>query len=63
MTNVISPSVANWNEQKVKLKAQFTFLTDEDLSYAEGKRDDMITGLQIKTGKTKDELAAIIAAL
>jgi uncharacterized protein YjbJ (UPF0337 family) len=66
MTNLNStpaPLAANWNEQKGKLKTKFPILTDADVSYAEGKKDDMMTRLQMKLGKTKEELAAIIAAL
>ncbi len=52
-----------WNEQKGKLKQQFAELTDDDLMYEEGKKDEMIGKIQIKLGKTKDEFAAIMAAL
>jgi uncharacterized protein YjbJ (UPF0337 family) len=53
----------NWNEQKGKLKQQFAVLTDNDLMFAEGKKDEMLGRIQIKLGKTKDELRSIIAAL
>ncbi len=53
----------NWNEQKAKLKAKFAALTDNDLLFAEGKKEEMMGRLQIKLGKTKDELHKIIAAL
>lgn len=53
----------NWNEQKGKLKLKFATLTDNDLLFAEGKSDEMIGRLQIKLGKTKEELHKIIAAL
>ena len=53
----------NWNEQKGKLKQAFAVLTDDDLMYAEGKKDEMFGKLQIKLGKTKEELHAIITAL
>lgn len=52
-----------WNEQKGKLKQQFADLTDDDLMYEEGKKDEMLGKIQIKLGKTKDEFAAIMAAL
>ena len=51
----------NWNEQKGKLKQQFANLTDDDLMFAEGKKDEMLGKLQIKLGKTKEELHKIIA--
>jgi len=52
-----------WNEQKIKLKQKFARLTDNDLFFAESKKDEMISKLQIKLGKTKEELHKIIAAL
>ena len=31
----------NWNEQKGKLKHKFAVLTDNDLMFEEGKKDEM----------------------
>lgn len=45
-----------WNEIKGKLKQDYGDLTDEDLTYAEGKEDELLGKLQRKTGKSKDEL-------
>jgi uncharacterized protein YjbJ (UPF0337 family) len=53
----------NWNEQKGKLKQKYATLTDNDLMYEEGKIDEMYGKLQIKLGKSKDELHKIIASL
>ncbi len=53
----------NWNEQKGKLRQKFAALTDNDLMFAEGKKDEMLGRLQKKLGKTKEELRAIIAGL
>lgn len=53
----------NWNEQKGKLKQMFSNLTDNDLMFAEGKKDEMLGKLQIKLGKSKEELEKILAAL
>jgi uncharacterized protein YjbJ (UPF0337 family) len=53
----------NWNEQKGKLKQQFAILTDNDLMFEEGKKDEMFGKIQIKLGKTKEELHKIIEAL
>jgi uncharacterized protein YjbJ (UPF0337 family) len=50
----------NWNEQKGKLKQQFANLTDDDLMFAEGKKDEMLGKLQIKLGKTKEELHKVM---
>jgi uncharacterized protein YjbJ (UPF0337 family) len=53
----------NWNEQKGKLKQKYAALTDNDLMYEEGKKEEMLGKLQIKLGKSKDELHKIIASL
>jgi uncharacterized protein YjbJ (UPF0337 family) len=53
----------NWNEKKGKLKQKFAVLTDNDLMYEEGKKDEMYGKLQIKLGKTKEELKKIIGEL
>jgi uncharacterized protein YjbJ (UPF0337 family) len=52
-----------WNETKGKLKQKFAVLTDSDVLFAEGKRDEMLGRLQIKLGKTKEEILKIIAEL
>jgi len=53
----------NWNEQKGKLKQKFAILTDNDLMFEEGNKEEMLGKLQIKLSKTKEELHKIIAAL
>ena len=53
----------NWNEQKGKLKQKFAVLTDNDLMFADGKKDEMLGRLQVTLGKTKDQLREIIASL
>lgn len=53
----------NWNEQKGKLKQKFAALTDNDLMFTEGKKDEMLGRLQIKLGKSKEELHKIIEDL
>jgi len=53
----------NWNEQKAKLKQKFAILTDNDLMFAEGKKEEMIANLQVKLSKSKEELYKIIESL
>ena len=53
----------NWDDQKSRLKLKFAKLTDNDLLFVEGKKEEMIEKLRIKLGKTKEELYKIIAAL
>ena len=50
----------NWNELKGKLKQKFAVLTDNDLMFEEGKKEEMIGKLQITLGITKEELHKII---
>jgi len=52
-----------WNEQKGKLKQQFAVLTDNDLLFESGKKDEMLGNLQIRLGKTKEQLRLLIASL
>jgi uncharacterized protein YjbJ (UPF0337 family) len=53
----------NWNVQKGKLMQKFAMLTDQDLMFVDGKKEEMLGRLQIKLGKTKEELLSIISAL
>lgn len=53
----------NWNEKKGKLKQKFALLTDDDLLLIEGKQDEMLGRLQIKLGKTREELEKVISEL
>ena len=59
----ISPKEGTWDEQKSKLKQQFSTLTDQDLYFERGNIQEMITSLQHKLGKSKEEMNDIIAAL
>lgn len=52
-----------WEEQKGKLKQKFAALTDDDLLFIDGKKDEMLGRLQIKLGKTKEEIQKILEAL
>ena len=62
-TAMSTPVTSNWNEQKSKLKAKFATLTDADLYFDEGKKEAMLTKVQTKLGKTKEEFQKIIANL
>jgi uncharacterized protein YjbJ (UPF0337 family) len=53
----------NWNELKGKLKQKFGTLTDDDLVFAEGKEDELLGRLQVKLGKSKDDVRRLIADL
>lgn len=53
----------NWNETKAKLKQKFAKLTNNDLMLLNGKKEELIARLQIKLGKTKEEIQNIISSL
>lgn len=59
----ITELLENWNETKGKLKQKFARLTDSDMLLIEGKQDEMLSRLQAKIGKTKEEIHKIIAEL
>lgn len=51
-----------WNQVKGKFKQKYGNVTDEELTFAEGKFDEMLGRLQEKTGKKKEELKQEIAS-
>ena len=53
----------NWNEQKGKLKQKLATLLDNDLMFADGTKEKVLGRLQIKPGKTKEELLKFLATL
>lgn len=58
-----SEILGSWAERKEKLRQKFAYLTDNDLIFEEDKTEEMIEKLQIKLGKTKEELRRIISTL
>jgi uncharacterized protein YjbJ (UPF0337 family) len=58
---IYSPCSAH--QKKGKLKQKFATLTDNDLLFAEGKKDEMFGRLQTKLGKTKEELHIILSEI
>ncbi len=50
----------NWNEMKGKLKQKFADLTDDDLTFAEGKEDELLGRLQKRLGKSEEEIRRAI---
>jgi uncharacterized protein YjbJ (UPF0337 family) len=53
----------NWNEIKGKLKQKYADLTDDDLTFAEGKDDELLGRLQKKLGRTKEQIRDELAEL
>ena len=52
-----------WNEIKGKLKQKYGNLTDDDLTFAEGKDDELLGRLQKKLGRTKEQIREELAGL
>jgi uncharacterized protein YjbJ (UPF0337 family) len=53
----------DWNIIKGKLKQRFGNLTDDDLLFVKGKEEELIGRLQLKIGKTKEEIRNLIGKL
>jgi uncharacterized protein YjbJ (UPF0337 family) len=53
----------SWNEVKGKLKQKYARLTDDDLTFAEGKDDELLGRLEKRLGKTKEDLRMEIESL
>ena len=53
----------NWNELKGKLKQKYGQLTDDDLTFTEGKEDELLGRLQQRLGQKKEEIRDAIEKL
>ncbi len=53
----------NWNELKGKLKQKYGQLTDDDLTFADGKEDELIGRIQKRLGKDKEDVRTMIEGL
>lgn len=59
----INDAGINWKEQKSKLKEKIVILTNKDLAFEDGIKEEVLGKLEITLGKTKEQLHAIIAAI
>ena len=53
----------DWNLLKDKLQRAYTQLTDEDLTYVEGKSHELVSRLQVKLSKRKRQIVKLLNAL
>jgi len=53
----------NWNMVKGNLKQKYGNLTDNDLTYTEGKEDELLGRIQRKTGEAKSDIKDYIDSL
>ena len=49
-----------WNEVKGRLKQKYAELTDDDLTFVEGKEDEMLGRLQQRLGRSKEEVRNMV---
>jgi len=50
----------DWNVTKGKLKQKWAQLTDDDLTFAEGKADEVVGRIQKRTGETREAVQKAI---
>jgi uncharacterized protein YjbJ (UPF0337 family) len=50
----------NWNQVKGKIKQRWGNLTDDDLSYQEGREDELLGRIQKRTGESREEVIRYI---
>jgi uncharacterized protein YjbJ (UPF0337 family) len=53
----------DWNILKGKLKQKWANLTDDDLQYVDGKKDELLGRIQKRTGETNEAIEAAMKAL
>lgn len=53
----------NWTALKKELKQKYVALSDSDLTYQEGREDELVATIAKKVGKTKDEVSNVIQEL
>lgn len=51
---------SDWNSLKGRLKQRFGQLTDDDLTFVEGKVDELLGRLQERLGVSRDDLNAML---
>lgn len=51
----------NWNETREKLKQKFGILINSDLNLVDGKESELFGKLEIKLGRSREELLKIIS--
>jgi hypothetical protein len=60
--NMLSTS-GSWKEIKAKLKQRYPNLSEEDLTFSNGKEEALLDRLEKKLGKSSEELRRLIRSL
>jgi uncharacterized protein YjbJ (UPF0337 family) len=63
MTKITQKILGDWNITKTKLKQKFASLTESDVSLIKGRHEELVGRLQIRLGKTKEEIMKLISEL
>lgn len=50
----------NWADQSRDLKSRFSELTDEDLKIEQGKENEMLSRVETRLNKNRDEVISLI---
>jgi gas vesicle protein len=53
----------SWEDVKSQLRKNYNELTEEDLSYNEGSEHELLSRIQERLGKTKDEVIRLLSEL
>ncbi|MEJ8802996.1 YtxH domain-containing protein [Pontibacter sp. H249] len=53
----------SWEDVKRQLRQNYDELTDEDLSYQQGSENELLSRLQTRLNKTKDEVLKLLSDL
>ncbi|MBA3681895.1 MAG: general stress protein CsbD [Bacteroidetes bacterium] len=51
----------NWNDTREKLKLKFGILINSDLNLVDGKESELFGKLEMKLGRSREELLKIIS--
>lgn len=60
---ITPPDHGKWELLKDRLKQKYLGLTDQDLHFEAGKMDKMFENVQVKLGKSKEEMHKIIVSI
>jgi uncharacterized protein YjbJ (UPF0337 family) len=61
--NSINDLKGNWEETKGKLKQDFALITDNDLLFKDGRQDELIGRLQVKLGKSREDILNLLSGI
>lgn len=61
--NKMDITVEQWKETKEKLKRKFALLSDSELFTGTARQEEVLLRLQIKLGKSKEEVLKLISEL